>query len=113
MTIIAELIGDILDRFPFDWKTPFGYVIASAVQNIIMTYALSIGGCIVVFGIMCYLFLMGAIKSMTVGLLKISKKTRKRRHQKLTMQQLIEFFQFHSHMQQLSEKGLFMQFVAG
>lgn len=46
---------------------------------------------------------MGSIKLMKIGLVDVNRKARQKGNRALIIDQLIEFFQIHSPMEQLSE----------
>lgn len=89
--------------FPFDWRSPFGYSVACALQYILIRY-------VFYFVVFCVCFEIGfflLLKSITddiknsVKILNVNAK-RKRRRLKLA-EQLGDFVQIHSHAKQLSK----------
>lgn len=86
-------------RFPFDWKTPFGYLIAFAVQCITLLIAVQFIALIVSNGIGVYLLIISMIKDLKRAVKHLIKLDK---NEHLFIKQLYDFIEFHSIAKQLS-----------
>lgn len=91
-------------RFPFDWKNPWGYLIAVGIQYIGHGYILLVTACVLIYGIGGYMLSIALSKSIKVNLYSINQNAGDENHRKYLMEQFIEFFECHSRMKQLSGK---------
>lgn len=66
----------VFGRFPFEWKNPFGFLIAFALQYIMLSFALKIGVCVLALAIGLYVYAMAAAKCINKNLLDISRSCR-------------------------------------
>lgn len=89
-------------RFPFDWKSSCGYLIAVGIQCAIMLYATMLGVCIIAFPVGSYLYVMAMVKCINKMLITINQLTKDHRKKYRIFQQLVEFIQFHTYVKQLS-----------
>lgn len=93
----------LLLRFPFDTKSPFGYLFGIFLQYNLVMYAFCIVACSVSVGISSYFLVILAIRDMKNLLRAINKQTRiKSDHSKMSTQ-FIEFIEMHSIMKQFSK----------
>lgn len=67
-------------------------------------YTFLICGCVLGLGIGFYSFLIALSKSIKKSLFFIKREIGDRSKQKLILEQLIEFLEFHSHVKQLCEE---------
>lgn len=112
----GEIIADILmlknqfeyifdytiQRLPFDWQNPFGYLIANIIYYILILYELMIGACVISFGFGSYLVGIAMSKSIKSSLYSIDQSIRVKSEKNLLFDQLTEFIQLHSITKQLS-----------
>lgn len=86
-------------RFPFDWKTPFGYLIAFRLQYITLAHVFQFIALLVSVGIGFFLLTITMLKDLkrTVRALKSYNQ-----NEMLSMNQLYDFIKFHSITKQLS-----------
>lgn len=85
-------------RLPFDWRNPFGYLIAMVIHSILFWYNTMIAGCLISFAIGCYCFAIATIKLVKVSLLAISQRIGVKGKQKLNLAQLVEYIELHSYV---------------
>lgn len=95
---------EFIQRFPFDWKNPFGYFVAIELLYLISSSALFIVGCVLAIGVGNLLFAIAMSKSLKVTLYSINQKAYDKSDRKCFVEQLIELIEFHSIVKQLSEK---------
>lgn len=93
----------IARRFPFDWKTPLGFLIAMGAQYTVLSYLTMIGGCVLVLGIGTFLYLMTMSKCIKSCLFAIGRNAELKSNRTHIEEQLIEFIQYHSRVKQLSK----------
>lgn len=91
-----------LDRLPFDYKSPLGFLLAIAIQYTMLVYALLFGSCVVALGIGFFLYEMAASKCIKTTLFSINRNIHAETDAAQIMEQLIEFLQFDSQHEQLS-----------
>lgn len=89
-------------RLPFDWKNPFGYLIAASFQYTVAVHAAIFLTCISTLGLGAFLFTIAVNKVCTQNSLVICKKAKYRKSQRHVLRRLLEFVQFHSSVKQLS-----------
>lgn len=92
-------------RFPFDWKNPFGFFMATTLQYILASYGLFIGVCILALAIGVYLFGNAMSKCIKEILFAISEHSNAEIDRSVLLEQFIEFIQYHSRVKQLSRNG--------
>lgn len=92
-----------MERFPFDWKSPFEYLMAMAIQIIATTYSFTIAACILSLSVGFTLFLFAMSKVAKISVICINQKAGDKTARKRILEQLIEFLEFHSRMKQLSK----------
>ena len=92
-----------IQRLPFDWRNPFGFLVAIAIQYVMLSYTLIVAAVMMTLAIGAYLFGMAASKCIKGSLFNISRNIKARRSRKHVMKQVIEFVEFHSTVKQLSE----------
>lgn len=100
--LIGKFISATMDRFPFDWKNPVGYLIAVTFQYFKELYLLRIAACALVLAIGCYLISIAMSKSLKVSLFGINHTAGDKSERKRLMERLIEFLEFYSRAKQLS-----------
>lgn len=84
----------VVRRLPFDWKNPFGFVMAITLQYIIFTYAMKVGACVLTLAIGLYLYVIAMSECIKQILFAISQSTRTEAEQNLIQEQLIEYIEF-------------------
>lgn len=93
-----------MQRFPFNWKTPFGYLSAFILLNIKLAYSLWIGACILALGIGLYFIMIAMNKSVKRNLFSIKRNVKNKINQEVIWKQFVEFFEFHSKVIKFSTK---------
>ena len=89
----------LISRLPFDYRNPFGYLVAIGIQLMLLWYSDMIGGCVIALACGSYLCAIDGSKCIKESLFSITRNANNRND---LMEQLIEYIQFHSHMKQLS-----------
>lgn len=93
----------LCSRFPFDWRSPFGYSIALMIEYIVCLYSLKITACLFALGIGCFVYLFAASKCVKGSIEVINESTSEAEvNSRITFERFTEFIQFHSHVKQLS-----------
>lgn len=91
----------LLKRFPFDWENPLGYLIAIAVQYVVVAYECFAGACSLSLGIGLYWFVNSASKDFQRFLPSINDRADESPSNELKML-FIEFVDAHVIIKQLS-----------
>lgn len=89
-------------RLPFDWRNPFGFSIAFAIQYATLLYATKIGVCALTLGIGSYILAIASSKCIKGSLFAIGRSIKAESDRSCILDQLIEFIDFHSRVKQLS-----------
>lgn len=89
-------------RFPFDWKTPFGYFIAVAFQLMIVKVPLRIIGCFLSIGFAAFIIAITVHKDLKDCLKLINANLKSEPLRGQIRKQFIEFIDLHANMKQLS-----------
>lgn len=89
-------------RLPFDWRNPFGYLIAIAIHCILFWYETMIGACPLVSAFGYYYFGIAASKCIKGSLFSIAQSIDAKINKKHIFDQLAEFIELHSSVEQLS-----------
>lgn len=89
-------------RFPFDWQNPFGFAMAIAIQYAMISYGLTIGGCVLVLAISAFFYGIAVSKCIKISLFTIQRSAQTKIDQSILLQQMIELFEMHSSAKQLS-----------
>lgn len=93
--LIVEIICGAINRFPFDWKNPFGYLIAVITEYMIVMSSVLTAGSALTCGIGFYLFIIAMSKNIKANLRSMDRKADRKRRNHI-LKQLIEFLAFHS-----------------
>lgn len=101
-----KYVCHLIERFPFDWKTPLGYLVAIALEYVVVSYVLLIAACLIIFGISAYLYIIALSKCIKGSLFAIGRRTQNKRNRHIS-DRFIEFAQFHGQVKQLSTKDSF------
>lgn len=96
------VISRYFDRFPFDWKNPYGFLISISIEHIMITYALIIGVCALNFSIETYLFVMATTKVIKQNLNSINENDKTNQTRTSISTQFSQFVRYHSMVKQLS-----------
>lgn len=91
----------LVRRLPFDWRNPFLYSIAIGIHCIMVSYQLIIAACVISFAFGCYFLGIAMSKSIRGSLFSIDQSIGVKIDQKLILDQLAEFLEFHSTAKQL------------
>lgn len=89
-------------RFPFDTKSPVGYVIAIILQYIYARYSCIFAGCILSFAIGAFLFALTMIKDIKCCLESVNGSIKIKDYQ-LILIRFINFLKYFSDAKLLSE----------
>lgn len=89
-------------RLPFNWRTPLGYLIASAIQYVMLLHASMIGANIVSLTFGCYFFAVAITKCFKCSLFAICQSTASETNRTCIWKQLLEFVEFQSRVEKLS-----------
>lgn len=100
-TIQPEMIYKLL-RFPFDWKTTFGFMGAMAIQYLMFLCGMRIGACALILAAGSYLHGIAISKCIKGSLFAINRNAKSKANRSHLLEQIIEFLQLHSNTQQLS-----------
>lgn len=103
-----------LERFPFDWRNPIGYLIVVTFEYIIYFYVCLIIACILGLEIGAYLFGISATKDIQriLHIIKINYEAQKYGIQASDLMKLFaEFINVHGSVKQLSTVSIFQKFV--
>ena len=93
-----------MNRFPFDWKNPVGYLIAVVLEYIIVSLALRYMGCFLGYGFGGYFFVMAIakdLKSFVKSIGKSAKKCQSTTSEQKILQNLCEFIRLHTSVKKL------------
>lgn len=96
----------VLHRFPFNWRTPFGYLSAFILQYMALKYVVMVGACIIVLAIGLYFYLIALSKSMKRSLLSIHQNSTDKTKRTIIWGQFTEFIDFHSKVKQFSTNSI-------
>lgn len=93
--------------FPFDWRSPFGYAVACALEYILIRYVFIFAVFCVCFEIAFALLLTSITNDIKNCVKLLNAKTKAKRRRSKLAEQLGDFVQFHSHTKQLSNIRFF------
>lgn len=89
-------------RFPFGTKNPFGYIVATVLQYIIVVYAFSVLSSLATLGIGAFLFAVLATKDIIQSMKSIDKSAMSEKRQSKTFKRFSDFILIHSTVKQFS-----------
>lgn len=90
-------------RLPFNWQTPFGYLIAGAIQYVMLLHALMIGASAVSLAFGCYFYAIAMTKCIKGSLFSISQSIDSETSNRTCIfEQIFEFIEFQSRVKKLS-----------
>lgn len=92
----------MIQRFPFDWKNPIGYLIAIAIEYVMAWYLLVIGAVLIPLAIGSYLYLMALSKCVKGALFAVSQCTNGTKTNQEILERIIEYAELYSRVKQLS-----------
>lgn len=90
-------------RFPFDWKDPFGYVVATMHVYITFTFLLFFISIIASFGIGCFLLGITTTNEIKTVFIIANEKLRLESEHSLAFERFTELVEWHAMVKQLSE----------
>lgn len=93
-------------RFSFEWNNPTGYLFASAIQYMIVTFVFYFVACSSTIAIAVYLFTMDATNDIIENLQSINEAAKSEENLSNAMIQIAEFIEYHSILKQLSQHVL-------
>lgn len=94
-------------RLPFDWRNPFGFLVANTIQCVMLSYALLIGACALVLAIGGFLYIIELSKCIKHRLFALGPRTDAKTNLTCILNQLAEFIELHSNVKQLTESIFF------
>lgn len=94
---------DKLNRLPFDWKNPVGYLIAAIIQHIIVLIVFAVIACFTAWGVSMYMFEALMAKDIRKLLYSLNRNAQTNKNKLQAMQQLRIYITFHGDLKQLSE----------
>lgn len=95
-----------LTRLPFNWRTPFGYLIAFSIQYVTVHNMAQIFACYVNFFFGLYQMLMSLVEDIKSELTILCEPADTNNHPIDVKQKLSEFIEFHSEVKQLSKQRI-------
>lgn len=103
---------DQINRFPFDWQNPFGFLVAIALQYALTTYTFMIASPIIAMAIASHLYAIALSKVIKGSIFFINRSAQaKKTDQSICLEQIVEFLELHSSAKQLSRKSIKCSFV--
>lgn len=93
----------MIQRFPFDWKNPGGYLVAFSAEVILISCAAIAGALATNFGIGINLILISMAKDVEADMLSINQAIKNRPNRSQMVKQFKDFVRFCSDSKQLSE----------
>lgn len=90
-------------RFPFNWKCPFGYLVAVILQWISFTYICLVMMIMIAVGIGAFVFMTAFTKDIQCILHAIDENSRFKRKRRLISLQFVEFIDLYWDVKQLSK----------
>lgn len=91
-----------ISSYPFDWRTTFGYFLATTYIFILLTYALLLISGIASFGIGCNLLAITVSKEIKGMIKKTNKKLKLKSERSLALSRFIDLIEWHSKCKKLS-----------
>lgn len=95
--------GSKIKRLPFDWRNPYGFMIALGIQYVMFLYMAMIGGNIFILPVGSFLYAIAMTKCIKGSLFAIGRSGDTNQTTGPILEQLAEFIEFHSHVKQLSD----------
>lgn len=86
----------VIQRLPFHWKHPFGFLIATTMQYTVFSYAMKIGACLMSFAVGLNFYVVAMSKYVKQHLSAIKRSHRSKFKRRLIRKQLIEYIAFDS-----------------
>lgn len=94
-----------LNRMPFDWKNPIGYLVAAIIQHLICIAIFSVVACLASYGIGAFLFGIFTIKDIKTILKSINDSAQTKKTERQAMEYLDDYIQCHTKLKRLSKIG--------
>lgn len=91
----TKFITEFVTRFPFDWQHPIGYIIAIAIQYVMLSYTLLIGAFVSILFIESFIYVIAMGKCVKTSLFAVGQRMDVKSG---VLQQFIEFIEFDSHV---------------
>lgn len=92
-------------RLPFDWRSPFGYLIAVTLTVFVAIYEMCLYANLSSLGIGCFLFSTSSTRKLQDSLYTVNERARFEEGRTRTTKQITEFIEWYSIMKQLSRKN--------
>lgn len=93
---------NVIQRFPFTWNNPIGYLLATTMQYVMVTFVLYFVACSSTLAIAVYLFTMNATSDIIDNLHSINEEGKFDQKQSNLPKKIFEFIEYHSILKQLS-----------
>lgn len=97
-------------RFPFDWQTPTGYILAMSIQYIQTVYTFLFANSAFAMGLSSYLIANVVADDIKINLNLMNVDVKIAKNRLKTIQQIYDFIEVHSFLQELSEWCFFLFF---
>lgn len=91
-----------LYRFPFDWKTPIGYLTAITMQYVAVRFVCFFGAVLCAFEIGFYLWTMGLIEDIGNDISSFNDMAKSQKNEGQTAERLRNSIEFHLNVKELS-----------
>lgn len=93
-------------RLPYDWKNPYGYMVAVVAQLLWASFAFTYIGCVLALSFGCFMFSLAMIKILKNDLHSIDKMARDKNSRSDMYKKLCEFLETHANTKQLSRLSI-------
>lgn len=98
LIFIWRILFDFNWRYPFDWKTPKGYLCAFALQYIIVIKGFAFGACCALFAIGSFMYLIMATKIAKSIVNSMNEAAKIKKNRPKVIHHLTDFMIFHGTM---------------
>lgn len=111
MRIVNFHVTNIINRFPFAWKNPYGFVIAFTAEFIVATYVFNIAICLLTFSFVFVLLAYATTKVIKQSLYAINGIAQSPNDQTSIPNQISQFIRYHSLLKQLSKNSMLISCI--
>lgn len=102
MTLFFSSFQIFNQRFPFDWKNPIGFLVATVFEYMTMTCEYTFVSCSFTFGFGNFFFIVSATQDLKNNLKSINELAVVQNNRRQTLKRISEFIRFHSSLKRLS-----------
>lgn len=88
--------------YPFDWRNPFGYMLATIYIFCLLSYSLVLISGVASFGIGCYILANTTSTELKTIIQKTNKKLRLKSQRSLALDRFIDLVEWHAKCKELS-----------